>query len=116
MGDQWNRMRNNGDNQFDKMRARATSEDQLRRINNAQNLFNRRVEGAQNGFNAFGDAIGGIFDSSPAPKTKSSSGSGGLGLLVAGAAIAGGAYLFKKFFGSNDKDKNKTQQQTLAQK
>lgn len=88
----------------------------LRRINNAQNLFNRRVEGAQNGFNALGDAIGGIFDSSPAPKTKSSSGSGGLGLLVAGAAIAGGAYLFKKFFGSNDKDKNKTQQQTLAQK
>ena len=66
---EWDRMRNNGNNQFDMMRARA-NDDQLRRINNAQNLFNRRVDGAQNGFNALGDAIGGIFDNSPAPQSK----------------------------------------------
>ena len=98
MSDQWDRIRNNGNNQFDMMRARA-NDDQLRRINNAQNLFNRRVDGAQNGFNALGDAIGGIFDSSPAPKPKSSS-NDGLGLFVAGAAIAGGAYLLSKLIDS----------------
>lgn len=106
MGDQWNRIRNNLDNQFDVMRSRATSDDQLRRIDEAQGRVNQRVDRAQEDFNKLGNAIGGFFNSSPPPPPpKTSSGGGGLGLLVAGAAVAGGAYLLSKVFGSDDKSK-----------
>lgn len=106
----------------DEMRANGYVQAAIKANNNAElergmQAADDAVELIDNVANAVGNVVKDIFSSSETPPTpKTSSGSGGLGLLVAGAALAGGAYLLSKAFESSDEDKNsKSSNQSMQQ-
>ena len=74
----------------------------------------RNMRAADKAVDTVDDLISGIgralTEPTPQAKPQTSSG-GGLGLLVAGAALAGGAYLLGKVFGGSD-DKQKSTAKT----
>lgn len=74
----------------------------------------RNMRAADKAVDTVDDLISGIgralTEPTPQAKPQTSSG-GGLGLLVAGAALAGGAYLLGKVFGVSD-DKQKSTKKT----